>query len=292
MESIVQFIELNFTLDGVILTTRILMGIIVLLAFAFVVSFIKNQYLIEKFNADFNKSLSDIERSMQVQKWKSLNYEYIKERLLKNGITFKFKWIDPLKYILINVVLSVLVAWFCSMINILLAIPGLIIGYKLFDLYINYSNKSDNSDMMMDIKAVFTTLKMQTKAGMYITSALTEAFTIVKNPRLKQAILELSGDIINNKSISDALDTFNRKFNNNYVDSLAVIIKQSSESGKASSSFKDIEVQLDEIQSAMVLEEKKRIQSRSLMVQFMIYGGIIFSILYSLVLSIASSGIF
>ena len=292
MESIVQFIELNFTLEGVILTTRILMGIIVLLAFAFVVSFIRNQYLIEKFNDNFNKSLSDIERSMQVQKWKSLNYEYIKERLLKNGITFKFKWIDPLKYILINVGLSVLVAWFCSMINILLAIPGLIIGYKLFDLYINYSNKSDNSDMMMDIKAVFTTLKMQTKAGMYITSALTEAFTIVKNPRLKQAILELSGDIINNKSISDALDTFNRKFNNNYVDSLAVIIKQSSESGKASSSFKDIEVQLDEIQSAMVLEEKKRIQSRSLMVQFMIYGGIIFSILYSLVLSIASSGLF
>lgn len=292
MEGIVQFIELNFTTEGVVIAIKILMGIIVLLAFAFVVSFIKNQYLIEKFNENFSQSLTDIEKSMHTQKWKSLNYEYIKERLRKNGITFKFKWIDPLKYILINVILSVLVAWFLSMINIWLAIPGLFIGYKLFDFYINYSNKSDNSDMMMDIKSVFTTLKMQTQAGMYITSALTEAFTIVKNPRLKQAILELSADIINNKSISDALDTFNGKFNNTYIDSLAVIIKQSSESGKASSSFKDIEVQLDEIQSAMVLEEKKRIQTNSLIVQFMIYGGIIFSILYSLVLSIASSGLF
>lgn len=292
MEGIVQFIELNFTTEGVVIAIKILMGIIVLLAFAFVVSFIKNQYLIEKFNENFSQSLTDIEKSMQTQKWKSLNYEYIKERLRKNGITFKFKGIDPLRYILINVVLSVLVAWFLSMINIWLAIPGLFVGYKLFDLYINYSNKSDNSDMMMDIKSVFTTLKMQTQAGMYITSALTEAFTIVKNPRLKQAILELSADIINNKSISDALDTFNGKFNNTYIDSLAVIIKQSSESGKASSSFKDIEIQLDEIQSAMVLEEKKRIQTNSLIVQFMIYGGIIFSILYSLVLSIASSGLF
>lgn len=292
MESIVQFIELNFTLEGVIIAIKILMAIIVILAFAFIVAFTRNQYLIEKYNEKFNQSMTDIEKSMQTQKWKSLNYEYIKERLRKNGINFKFKNIDPLKYILINVCLSVFIGWFCSLINLWLAIPGLFIGYKLFDWYITYSNSSDNKDMMMDIKSVFTTLKMQTQAGMYITSALTEAFTIVKNPRLKSAILELSGDIINNKSISTALDTFNGKFNNTYIDSLAVIIKQSSESGKASSSFKDIEVQLDEIQSAIVLEEKKRIQMNSLVVQFMIYGAIIFSILYSLVLSIANSGLF
>lgn len=292
MESIVQFIELNFTLEGVIIAIKILMAIIVILAFAFIVAFTRNQYLIEKYNEKFNQSMTDIEKSMQTQKWKSLNYEYIKERLRKNGINFKFKNIDPLKYILINVCLSVFIGWFCSLINLWLAIPGLFIGYKLFDWYITYSNSSDNKNMMMDIKSVFTTLKMQTQAGMYITSALTEAFTIVKNPRLKSAILELSGDIINNKSISTALDTFNGKFNNTYIDSLAVIIKQSSESGKASSSFKDIEVQLDEIQSAIVLEEKKRIQMNSLVVQFMIYGAIIFSILYSLVLSIANSGLF
>lgn len=292
MESIVQFIELNFTLEGVIIAIKILMAIIVILAFAFIVAFTRNQYLIEKYNEKFNQSMTDIEKSMQTQKWKSLNYEYIKERLRKNGINFKFKNIDPLKYILINVCLSVFIGWFCSLINLWLAIPGLFIGYKLFDWYITYSNSSDNKDMMMDIKSVFTTLKMQTQAGMYITSALTEAFTIVKNPRLKSAILELSGDIINNKSISTALDTFNGKFNNTYIDSLAVIIKQSSESGKASSSFKDIEVQLDEIQSAIVLEEKKRMQMNSLVVQFMIYGAIIFSILYSLVLSIANSGLF
>ena len=292
MENFVQFIKANFTSGGISIATKVLTLIIIALAITFVLLFIKNQYLMGKYQARLNEQLGELERSMQNQSWKSLNYEYIKTRLLKNGITFKFPNITPLRYILINLGISIFLGWFLSMISLWLAIPGVVIGYKLFDWYITYSNSSDNSEMMGDIKSVFTTLKMQTQAGLYITSALTEAFTIVKNPRLKAAILELSGDIINNKSISVALDTFNNKFNNTYIDSLAVIIKQSSESGKASSSFKDIEVQLDEIQSAMVLEEKKRIQSQSLMVQFMIYGAIVGSILYSLLLSIASSGIF
>lgn len=236
-------------------------------------------------------ALHQITLSSQETKIKKLNYNYIETLLIRNGIKYKFKSIDPVKYILINVLLSFLVGWFMSLISMTLAIPGVILGYFAFDFYIRYSNSSDNSEMMDDIKTVFTTLKLQTKAGVYITSALTEAFAVVKNKRLKDAILELNGDIINDRSISNAVDKFNAKFNNQYIDSLSVIIKQSNESGQAAESFKDIEIQLDEIQSAMVIEEKKKISNQVLVVQLMIYGAIIGTILYGTVLSIFDSGL-
>lgn len=222
---------------------------------------------------------------------KKLNYAYIETLLLRNGIKYKFKKIDPIKYIAINILISLFMGWFLSFISKPLAVVGVVLGYFAFDFYIKYSNSSDNSDMMNDIKIVFTTLKMQTKAGKYITSALTEAFAVVKNKRLKDAILELNGDIINDRSINTAVDKFNAKFNNSYIDSLSVIIKQSNESGQAARSFKDIEIQLDEIQSAMVIEEKKKIATQVLIVQIMIYGAIIGSILYGTALSILDSGI-
>lgn len=291
IQNIVNFIEHNFTPEGVNISIVIIRIIIIILGFGFGYSFLNNQDLLNSYNNRFNSSLDNISESMKKQKYKKLNYSYIEDNLLRNGITFKFKGINPLKYIIISVGIGLFLAWFLSFINTGLAIIGLIGGLYLFDLYIWYSNKSDNAEMMSDIKTVFTTLKLQTKAGMFITSALTEAFTLVKNPRLKQGILELSGDLVNDKSMAVALDKFNAKFNNNYIDSLVVIIKQSNESGKAAQSFKDIEMQLEEIQSSINLEEKKKIEMQVLFVNMLIYGAIIATVLYSTILSVLNTGL-
>lgn len=270
---------------------KLMLVVIVILVFLLVFRLGKGFDSESRVNGILQNAMNAIALSSQETKIKKLNYSYIETLLLRNGIKYKFKWLDPVKYILINIALSLFTGWFLSAIELGLAIPGMILGYFAFDLYIKYSNSSDNSEMMNDIKIVFTTLKLQTKAGRYITSALTEAFAVVKNKRLKDAILELNGDIINDRSISNAVDKFNAKFNNSYIDSLSVIIKQSSESGQAAQSFKDIEIQLDEIQSAMVIEEKKKISTQVLIVQLMIYGAIIGSILYGTILSIFDSGI-
>lgn len=291
MNSIIQFIEQNFTVEGVQLAIGIVKTLVVMIIFYFGYSFFNNQELMDSYNKRFAQSIDSISDSMKTQKRKRLNYNYIEKSLLKNGIKYKFKEINPLRYILINVGISLFVGWFLSFINVWAALIGMIAGFYLFDLYIWYSNSSDNKEMMSDIKVVFTTLKLQTKAGLFITTALTEAFTIVKNPRLKQAILELNGDIVNDKSLSLALDKFNSKFNNSYIDSLVVVIKQSSESGKAADSFKDIEMQLEDIQSSINLEEKKKMENQVLVVNMLIYGAIIATILYGTILSVLSTGL-
>lgn len=292
MDSIIRFIESNFTSEGVSLAIKLVSLLIIILIFSFGYMFFSDQDRMHQYNKVFNSSLEDISNSMKDQKFRKLNYESIEKNLLRNGITFKFKGINPLRYILISIGISLFVSWFLSFIHAGLAVLGLIGGFYLFDLYIWYSNSSDNKEMMSDIKTIFTTLKLQTKAGLFITTALTEAFTVVKNPRLKAAILELSGDIINDKSINISLDKFNAKFNNNYIDTLVVVIKQSTESGKAAQSFKDIETQLDEIQSSINLEEKRSIELQVLFVNMLIYGGIIGSILYGTLLSIMNTGMF
>lgn len=291
MRELIQFIEQNFTSEGVSLAIIIVRILVLVLAFSLFYLFLRNQELLKSYNDRFNQSLDDISSSMKGQKLKRLNYSYIEKMLLSNGIKFKFKKINPLKYILINISISLAIAWFISFIDIWAALVGMIAGYYLFDLYIWYSNSSDNKEMMSDIKIVFTTLKLQTKAGLFITTALTEAFTLVKNPRLKQAILELSGDIINDKSINTSLERFNSKFNNNYIDSLVVVIKQSTESGKAAQSFKDIEMQLDEIQSSINLEEKRKIELQVLFVNIILYGAIIATIMYGTILSVLGTGL-
>lgn len=291
MRELIQFIEQNFTSEGVSLAIIIVRILVLVLAFSLFYLFLRNQELLKSYNDRFNQSLDDISSSMKGQKLKRLNYSYIEKMLLSNGIKFKFKKINPLKYILINISISLAIAWFISFIDIWAALVGMIVGYYLFDLYIWYSNSSDNKEMMSDIKIVFTTLKLQTKAGLFITTALTEAFTLVKNPRLKQAILELSGDIINDKSINTSLERFNSKFNNNYIDSLVVVIKQSTESGKAAQSFKDIEMQLDEIQSSINLEEKRKIELQVLFVNIILYGAIIATIMYGTILSVLGTGL-
>lgn len=288
---IVNFIDSNFTVEGNQIAIKVVMLLIIILAAVFWYLFSTSQIIAET-QKKLKNSVNDLAESMLEQKNKKLNYEYIEKNLIRNGITFKFKWMTPIRYISINFGIALFLGLVLLSFNPIAGLVGLIAGYFLFDIYIWYSNSSDNQDMLLDIKTVFTTLKLQTKAGMYITSALTEAFTVVKNPRLKIAILELSGDIVNNNSLTESLDIFNSKFNNSYIDSLTVIIKQSNESGKASQSFKDIEVQLDEIQSAIVMEEKRSIEMQVMIANMLIYGGIIASILYGTLISILDSGVF
>ena len=52
--------------------------------------------------------------------------------------------------------------------------------------------------------------------------------------RLRQACLDLAGDIVMKADIYEALEHFQEKFDNRYVDSLCITILQALESGAGS----------------------------------------------------------
>jgi len=292
LQSIETFIKTNFTSEGVQIA-RIVFGVLVIgLSFAFFYLVGTEKALSEKFSQFRSSFISGIEDYMKNKKRvNKLNYDYIEKRLISHGMKAKFKNIGPLEYLAINLLLTITVGLYMTIINPLLFIPGAIVGWKLFDWYIDYSNKSDNDDMLEDIRIAIVTLKMQTRAGLYITNTLAETLTVVKNKRLKAAIIQLSGDIYNNETIDSAVDNFNAKFSNMYIDALSVIIKQNTESGKASQSLKDIETTLDTIQEAIIERQKKKIEMEITIAKLMIYGGVLAIIFYGLVLSIYQSGI-
>ena len=292
MQSFENLIRDNFTSEGVLKARIVAVAIIAILTFTLFFIVGKGKEFVDKVRKIKDSSITGMEEYMKSNKKVSkLNFEGVDKMLTSKGMKFKFKHMGPMEYLAINVILAIVCAMFGYLMHPLAAIPGLFIGWNLFDLYIIYSNNSDNQDMMEDIRIAIVTLKMQTRAGLYITNTLAETLTVVKNKRLKEAIIQLSGDIYNSETIDKAVDIFNSKFENMYIDALAVIIKQNTESGKASQSLKDIETSLDTLQAAIIERQKKSMDTQVTIIKLMIYFGVIATIFYGLILSMLDSDI-
>ena len=292
MQSFENLIRDNFTSEGVLIARIVAVAIIAILTFTLFFIVGKGKEFVDKVRKIKDSSITGMEEYMKSNKKVSkLNFEGVDKMLTSKGMKFKFKHMGPMEYLAINVILAIVCAMFGYLMHPLAAIPGLFIGWNLFDLYIIYSNNSDNQDMMEDIRIAIVTLKMQTRAGLYITNTLAATLTVVKNKRLKEAIIQLSGDIYNSETIDKAVDIFNSKFENMYIDALAVIIKQNTESGKASQSLKDIETSLDTLQAAIIERQKKSMDTQVTIIKLMIYFGVIATIFYGLILSMLDSDI-
>ena len=94
--------------------------------------------------------------------------------------------------------------------------------------------------------------------------ALAECYGSAKEKRLKQALLELAGDIVMKADIYDSLNRFQAKFDNRYVDSLCITILQALESGQAVELLRDIGEQIKDMEKA-VLERRKAALDRKIM---------------------------
>ena len=125
-----------------------------------------------------------------------------------------------------------------------------------------YLNGRDNERMLPELKLVFHGLEIQILAGVYVIDALAECYGSVQEKRLRKALLELAGDVVIKADAYDALDRFQRKFDNRYVDSLCIILLQALESGQAVELLGDIGEQIKDMEET-VLARKKGALDRS-----------------------------
>ncbi|MDY4721875.1 MAG: type II secretion system F family protein, partial [Clostridium paraputrificum] len=149
------------------------------------------------------------------------------------------------------------------------------IGFILPDYLVKRSNRRDNEDMMPDIKVIYDTLRIQTKAGVFINEALGQCYLKVRNERLKEALLILNGKLIRDKDIELAIQDFNDKFDNPHIDSLCAIIKSGLESGKTLKILEDVTEQLEDISEAGFRKEENEIERQVTYLQLMVYVGVI-----------------
>ena len=190
-------------------------------------------------------------------------YERTRQWLVRNGAKYHFGVeIGPLAFLLIRLLLAMAGFAVLSLLAPAYGVLAAVAFYFLPSLLVLYLNHGDNLKMLADVKLIYHSLEIQTRAGVFVTDALAELYGSVKDGRLKQALLDLSGDLVMRADLGEALATFQKKFDNRYLDSLCIIILQATESGQSVDLLNDLSEQIKDMESA-VLGRKKEALDRS-----------------------------
>jgi len=195
------------------------------------------------------------------------NYERLEKYLVKMGHKT-----TPSQFVLIKIEIGILLMLIIMQYgNILLSLIGLIIGFYIPDIKVKSKNKKDNDSILKDLQRVYDVLRIETKSGVHISDAIRECYLVSSNPRLKEGLLILSNGLSTNKSFEILLQEFNNKFDNPYIDSFCIIIKQSLETGRTVQILEDLSEQIKDIDEAKYLIEEERIEKKGGIIQFVIY---------------------
>lgn len=183
--------------------------------------------------------------------------------LLRNGAWYHFGVrIGPMAFLTLRILLAL--AGFAAL-TIAAPAYGLLAAAALYALpwiLVTAMNRRDNLRMLPDLKHMYHSLEIQTRAGVFVTDALAELYGSVREKRLKQALLDLAGDLVMRADLTEALATFQGKFDNRYVDSLCMILLQATESGQSVDLLGDLSEQIKDMEAA-VLNQKKEALDRS-----------------------------
>lgn len=288
LETAKEFIySLNPTYVELVATLFLVVTLI--LATIFISGFLRSEQLKKMGNKAYMVTRQSLLNSMKASTIKSFNYDAVEQYINSSGLAYMTNYkMTPLMYIMLRVSLALFLMILGLQFNLFAGLALIPIGYFGLDFIINMSDKADNDKMLADIEDVYDTLRIQTKAGVYITSVLTDCYLVVKNKRLKSAFLKLTSDIAAKNDIDTALDDFRGKFRNEYIDTLVIIIKQSMQTGQAAKMFDDIREQIADIDAAMLINEKNSINSKIIFVQMIVYVAIIVVAVYITFISITN----
>ena len=246
--------------------------------------------ILEEMTINGKKRMSETVMETLTHNKGSMNYSVIKLMLSKKGMSYYYKWLNPVTYVLVKIACTLIGFLFGLNYGLIVAMLVGLSSFYFLDLLGNISNKADDKAIIEDIMSIYDTLRLQTKANVYLTKALTECYTVVKNARLKQALLELTGEMVANSEIVNAIEKFTNKFDNQYIDSFGIIVKQSMESGQAVQILEDIGVQLKDLKHLMNEREKTKVSNYIMICQVLIYVGILALAMFSFMGSMGNMG--
>jgi hypothetical protein len=139
--------------------------------------------------------------------------------------------------------------------------------------------------MQNDLVGVFSTLKIHARAGVYISDTLVECQRIVANPRLKEAFTELNNNILSRRvTVADAVDIFNSRFDNDQIDNLSVIIKQTLRTGRSTDMIADISKQIEDANKARSMAQRDRLKRKVALIQTIFFCMITVLVLYLVIM--------
>lgn len=232
---------------------------------------------------------------MQARSYKGslLDYEHWERYLQFHGASYFYgKWINPVSYIALCLIIGLLGMAIGFSFGIIVAITCFFVGCLLPGILLQYLDKRDNEKMLPELDMVYSALSIQIRAGVYVTDALAEMYGSVTHERLRDALQNLSGDIVMKSDLDQALERFQGQFRNRYIDSLCITILQAMESGQAVELLGDIAEQIKDMEITLQHKRKEQLNRSTTFYQLGIFALILVLVLYSCVVHMFSTPMF
>lgn len=281
MSEILRFIDNNY----LYMVTGITI-VLCVLVFLFI-----QRYMYGAIRSTYQRAKLQLVNAMQHNKSHSaLSYNYQAQRLNKLGVTYYTRGkVTPLVYLTYKI--AALTAGFIigMMFNFPLGIVLAFIGYIIPDKLIEQRNKDDNKKMLSSVMNIYDIMLLQINSGEYITHVLIDAYRVTTHPRLKAALMELTGDIASTNNLVLSMEMFDSKFDNDNIHNLVVLVRQLSDTGSVAGLLSDIKKRLDKLQESYNSSERTRI-NRLIAVSTAVIAFAAIAVLgYAFVLGIADS---
>ena len=232
---------------------------------------------------------------MQARKPRKGFFEYERwERYLRiHGASYYYgNWINPVSYFAICILAGLLGLAIGVSSGALLGLAMSMLGVFLPGILLQYLNKRDNERMLPELDMVYSALAIQIRAGVFVTDALSECYGSVSHIRLRDALQNLSGDIVMKADLDNALERFQGQFNNQYIDSLCITILQATESGQAVELLGDIAEQIKDMELTLQHKKKEQLNRSVTFYQLGIFALILVLVLYACVVHLFSASLF
>lgn len=276
MENFVARLTEMFSFSQVKMVTVLFILLSCSLLFSMIYQMVRIEQANKKMQESYNKRMVALGARMSRSRIKMFSYNEIETFIKSSGLDFMFKGLTPIGYIVIKFVTAFVfaIAGLYGF-GLLAGIIAFIIGFVFIDFIAQQSNSGDNRQMLLDLKGVYDTLRIQTRAGIYTSQILSDCFMIVKNKRLREAMMKLTSSITVHNDIEGSLEEFRSKFSNDYIDSLSLIIRQSMVTGLSTQMLEDIKLQMENIENALLLADKRATENKVTFVQLILYISVI-----------------
>ena len=232
------------------------------------------------------------ENILRKSKLKYLNPDSIQKFLESTGAVYMFKgFANPASFIMLKILSAILLYFLSTQIsrNFPIIFIFAAAGFFLPELLLCVSDYFDNETILPDMKKIYDTLRIQTKAGVFLDDALSECYLAAKNRRLKNALLELTTEISIKKNIEEALENFNGKFRNEHIRTFCMVINQAQDSGKSSQLLKDLSDQMKDLQHYINMKNKEALDRKVQIIELLIFIGLLAVTIYGLGLEITTT---
>ncbi len=221
------------------------------------------------------------------------DYERWENYLKIHGASYYYgTWMNPVIYMALCIVTGLVGLTLGVTSGLLTGLVFALVGVFMPGILLQYLDKRDNERMLVELDLVYSALSIQIRAGVYITDALTECYGSVTHERLRDALQNLSGDIVMKADLDQALERFQGSFRNRYIDSLCITILQATESGQAVELLGDIAERIKDMEITLQHKKKEQLNRSATFYQLGIFALILVLVLYACVAHMFSTSIF